>query len=58
MKPPHEDSSSASSSEISDEDTPWSGTPIDTNDPALVAKYESYHRMRAMTKMRQAYHAK
>ena len=58
MKPPHEDSSSASSSEISDEATPWSGTPIDTIDPALVAKYESYLRMLARTKMRQAYQAK
>ena len=58
MKPPYEDSSSASSSEISDEATPWSGTPIDTNDPALVAKYESYLRMLARTKMRQAYQAK
>ena len=45
-------------SEISDEATPWSGTPIDTNDPALVAKYESYLRMLARTKMRFVYQAK
>lgn len=34
------------------------GAPIDASDPAVVARYESYLRMLARTRMRQAYRAK
>ena len=42
-----------------DEDTLDPGSePVDTSDPALIAKYEPYLRMLARTQMRRAYQAK
>ncbi|MGB1925491.1 MAG: sigma-70 family RNA polymerase sigma factor [Rubripirellula sp.] len=39
-------------------DPNWVGTPIDKDDPDIVAKYEPYLRMLSRTKMRRAYQAK
>lgn len=39
-------------------DANWVGTPIDKDDPDIVAKYEPYLRMLSRTKMRRAYQAK
>ncbi|MDB4810017.1 sigma-70 family RNA polymerase sigma factor [bacterium] len=39
-------------------DTELSGTPIELDDPSLVANYEPYLRMLARTRMRKSYQAK
>jgi len=52
-----ENSSSETQSDPQSESA-WTGTPISTDDPEIVAKYEPYLRMLARTRMRRAYQAK